>query len=129
MSTLRQFLLGAGGVAFTTGIVSYYFGKHRRSPAQRERERREKISATGRITDGTVLDVREAEEAGAERQFLIYSYDVGGVEYECSQEVTELRPYINMHSCRLGLPASVKYDPHNPGNSILAAETWMGLRE
>ena len=129
MGGYRQLLLAAGGLAFIAGTVKYCFGKGRKDAAQRERERREKISTTGRITDGTVLDVRESEEAGTDRQFLIYSYNVGGVEYECSQEVTELRPYINMHSCRLGLPASVKYDPHNPGNSILAAETWMGLRK
>jgi len=129
MGGYRQFLWAAGGLVIIAGTMKHYLGKGRKSAAQYERERREKISATGRITDGTVLDVREAEEAGNERQFLIYSYDVGGVEYECSQEVTELRPYINMHSCRLGLPASVKYDPHNPGNSILAAETWMGLRK
>ena len=129
MSSLRQLLLAAGGVALVTAAMAHYFGRNRKSPAQRERERREKISATGRITDGTVLDVREIENGGQEQQFLIYSYDVGGVEYQCSQDVTELRPFINLHSCRLGLPASVKYNPHNPGNSIVAAETWMGVRK
>jgi hypothetical protein len=128
MSSFRQ-LFVAGSLAFVTGTIAYFFGRNRKSPAQRERERRAKISATGRITDGTVLDVRETESGGGQQQFLIYTYDVGGVEYECSQEVTDLRPFINLHSCRLGLPTSVKYDPRSPGNSIVAAETWMGLRK
>jgi hypothetical protein len=60
---------------------------------------------------------------------LIYHYDVAGVSYECSQEVTYLRPLINLHSCRLGLPTSVRYDPQNPGNSLVVSERWIGLRQ
>jgi len=43
--------------------------------------------------------------------------------------VTYLRPMINLHSCRLGLPTSVRYDTQNPGNSIVVSEGWMGLRQ
>jgi hypothetical protein len=60
---------------------------------------------------------------------LIYQYDVAGVSYEASQDVTYLRQLINLHSCRLGLPTSVRYDPQNPGNSIVVSERWMGLRQ
>ena len=60
---------------------------------------------------------------------LIYQYDVAGVSYEASQDVTYLRQWINLHSCRLGLPTSVKYDSRNPGNSMVIAEGWMGLRQ
>ena len=60
---------------------------------------------------------------------LIYTYDVAGVSYEASQDVTHLRQFIDLYSCRLGLPASVKYDPHNPGDSIVISETWSGLRK
>jgi hypothetical protein len=127
MGSLSQVLLISACVA-VVAAGAFGFSRSRKTPAQRERERREKISSIGRLTDGTLLEVRETEEAGLERQFLIYSYNVAGVEYECSQEVTDLRPFINLHCCRLGLPASVKYDPHNPGNSVVASETWMGLR-
>ena len=58
-----------------------------------------------------------------------YKYDVAGVTYECSQDVTYLRHWINLHSCRLGLHTSVKYDPQNPGNSLVVSENWMGLRQ
>lgn len=96
-----------------------------------ERERRTKLAQGGRIIDGTVIDVCELEEAPDSRQMvlLIYTYDVAGVTYEASQDVTRLRQFIDLYSCRLGLHASVKYDPHNPGDSIVIAETWSGLRE
>jgi len=73
-------------------------------------------TAFGRITDGTVIDVQElpASDGHHSAVFLIYKYDVAGVSYECSQDVTYLRQWINLHSCRLGLPTSVKYDPTIP---------------
>ena len=84
----------------------------------------------GRITDGTVIDVQEVTANGHRPStMLIYQYDVAGVSYEASQDVTYLRQWINLHSCRLGLPTSVKYDPHNPGNSMVISEGWMGLRQ
>jgi hypothetical protein len=96
-----------------------------------ERERRAWLEGTGRITDGTVIDVQElaAEEKRRAAVMLIYKYDVAGVSYECSQDVTYLRHWINLHSCRLGLHTSVKYDPQNPGNSLVVSENWMGLRQ
>jgi hypothetical protein len=96
-----------------------------------ERERRAWLEGTGRITDGTVIDVQELEAAKNHHAavMLIYKYDVAGVSYECSQDVTYLRHWINLHSCRLGLHTSVKYDPQNPGNSLVVSENWMGLRQ
>ena len=83
-----------------------------------ERERREWLDRIGRITDGTVIDVQEMPGTRERPStFLIYQYDVAGVSYEASQDVTYLRQLINLHSCRLGLPTSVRFDPHNPGNS------------
>jgi hypothetical protein len=95
-----------------------------------ERERRAWLDRVGRITDGTVIDVQELHPN--EQRFsilLIFHYDVAGVSYEASQDVTYLRQLINLHSCRLGLPTSVRYDPQNPGNSIVISERWMGLRQ
>lgn len=96
-----------------------------------ERERRQWLEGSGRITDGTVIDVQElaAEKTHHAAVMLIYKYDVAGVSYECSQDVTYLRHWINLHSCRLGLHTSVKYDPQNPGNSLVVSENWMGLRQ
>jgi hypothetical protein len=95
-----------------------------------EKQRRQWLERIGRITDGTVIDVQETNPTENRTMILlIYQYDVAGVSYECSQDVTYLRPMINLHSCRLGLPTSVRYDPQNPGNSMVVSENWMGLRQ
>ena len=73
--------------------------------------------------------LRDGHSTAVEEEIAVYKYDVAGVSYECSQDVTYLRQWINLHSCRLGLPTSVKYDPHNPGNSLVVSESWMGLRQ
>lgn len=102
----------------------------RKTPEQKEQERRLRISTIGRITDGAVIDVNEmpAGDGLSEIQLLIYQYDVAGVSYEASQDVTSLRHRVDLHSCRAGLMTSIKYDPSNPGNSIVIAENWSGLR-
>ena len=124
---LYSILIGGGLAA--AGILTYFLRRRRKSPEELELQRREWISSVGRITDGTVTDVHElSENSSRAAQLIIYRYDVAGVSYEASQDVTYLRQYINLHSCRLGLPTSVKYDPHNPGNSIVASEKWIGLR-
>src|SRR2546423_13195373 len=93
-----------------------------------ERERRQWLDQIGRITDGTVIDVQEMDSGQKPATLLIYQYDVAGVSYEASQDVTYLRQWIDLHTCRIGVPTSVKYDPQNPGNSIVIAEGWIGLR-
>src|SRR5438270_14101507 len=103
--------------------------RRRKTPDQMERERRIHLSETGRITDGTVIDVNEMQtHTAGELQLLIYHYDVAGVSYEASQDVSSLRHLVDLHSCRSGLMTSIKYDPSNPGNSIVIAENWSGLR-
>ena len=112
-----------------TGVAWWLRGR-RKTAEQLERERRQRLSAMGRIIDGTVLDVHEGRGPdGRVQQLLIYRYDVAGVSYEASQDVTHLRHLLDLHSCRLGLPTSVKYDAQNPGNSIVLAEGWTGLRK
>ncbi len=111
----------------TAALVTYLLRRRRKTPEEVERERRAWISKVGRITDGTVVDINEMDGTRP-AQFIIYQYDVAGVSYEASQEITYLRQFVNLHSCRLGLPTSVKYDPHNPGNSIVVSESWFGLR-
>ena len=128
--TLRLYIpigVAVVGIALLTGILAR---RHRKTPEQRERERRMRISEIGRITDGTVIDVNELEVNGSgEIQLLLYQYDVAGVSYEASQDVTTLRHRVDLHSCRAGLMTSIKYDPANPGNSIVIAENWSGLRQ
>jgi hypothetical protein len=129
MLSFRLYLLLVGGIG--AAIAAYFlFGRKRKTAAEIERERRDWLIQIGRITDGTVIDVQEVTANGnSAATMLIFQYDVGGVSYEASQDVTYLRQWVNLHSCRLGLPTSVRYDPQNPGNSIVVSEKWMGLRQ
>ena len=124
---LYSWVLAGSGAAF----AAYFLLRRKpKRPEEVERERRAWLDQVGRITDGTVIDVQEiASNGDRPSTMLIFQYDVAGVSYEASQDVTYLRQLINLHSCRLGLPTSVRYDPQNPGNSIVVSERWMGLRE
>ena len=128
--SLRLYLIFAAGGAATFAAAWAWIRKGRKTPEQREQERRLRISAIGRITDGAVIDVNEmpGNKGLAEIQLLVYQYDVAGVSYEASQDITALRHRVDLHSCRAGLMTSIKYDPTNPGNSIVIAENWSGLR-
>jgi hypothetical protein len=129
MISLRLYSLALGVIA----VALAGYALLRRKPANAdevERQRRGWLNTVGRITDGTVIDVQEIVTAvGRPATMLIYQYDVAGVSYEASQDVTYLRQWINLHSCRLGVPTSVKYDARNPGNSMVIAEGWVGLRQ
>ena len=129
MISLRLYTLVLGMIGLA--VVSYALLRRKAKTADDvERERRTWLNSVGRITDGTVIDVQEiARDPNRPTTMLIYQYDVAGVSYEASQDVTYLRQWINLHSCRLGLPTSVKYDARNPGNSMVIAEGWMGLRQ
>jgi hypothetical protein len=117
-------------VAVAVLLTYYLFRRKPKTSVELERERRLWLDQVGRITDGSVIDVQEIPgDDHKSATVLIYHYDVAGVSYECSQEVTYLRPLINLHSCRLGLPTSVRYDPQNPGNSLVISERWIGLRQ
>lgn len=118
------------GCAAIISATYYLLTRKPKSPEELERKRREWLDSVGRITDGTVIDVQElALDGQRSSTMLIYQYDVAGVSYEASQDITYLRQWVNLHSCKLGLPTSVRYDPQNPGNSHVVSERWMGLRQ
>lgn len=115
------------------GIALYGLLRRPASPDELERKRRDMLVREGRIVDGTVIDISDldAEESGRPQglQLILYQYEIAGVVYECSQDVTLLAHVVNIRDCRPGFPASVRYSPHNPGNSLIVAETWSGLRD
>ena len=129
MTSLRLFTVALGAI----GLAVAGYAHVRRKPKNAndiELERRTWLNKVGRITDGTVIDVQEiGSDTNRSATMLIYQYDVAGVSYEASQDVTYLRQWINLHSCTLGLPTSVKYDARSPGNSMVIAEGWIGLRQ
>lgn len=128
MNLFRLYILIIGAIA---AVGAFYLLRRKpKSAEELERKRRQFLDTVGRLTDGTVIDVQELDFDGQRSAtMLIYQYDVAGVSYEASQDVTYLRQWVNLHSCRLGLPTSVKYDPQNPGNSMVVSESWMGLRQ
>jgi hypothetical protein len=129
MISLRLYTLVLGTIGLAIAVYALLRRKSK-SAEDVEHERRNWLNTVGRITDGTVIDVQEiTTDTNRPATMLIYQYDVAGVSYEASQDVTYLRQWINLHSCRLGLPTSVKYDSRNPGNSMVIAEGWMGLRQ
>jgi hypothetical protein len=128
MALFRIYALTGATLIAAAGAVVWLSGS-KKTPEQHEALRRQRISAQGRITDGTVLDVREFDSGnGHSMQMVLYTYDLAGVHYECSQDVTHLHQFLDLGSSRIGVPTSVKYDPRHPGNSIVVAETWCGLR-
>jgi hypothetical protein len=115
------------------GVAVYFAMRKRPTEEELERERRALLVQSGRIIDGTLLDISELDTVESGRptgmQLILYKYEIGGVIYECSQDVTTLRDLVNIYDCRLGFPCSVRYDTHKPENSIILAETWSGLRD
>ncbi len=129
MSAVRLYPLAIGAVTIAAVGVGYLLRSRRKTPEQLERERRLRLSTHGRIIDGTIIDAQEVTNGDSHPiQLLIFRYDVSGVSYEASQDITHLRQFVDIHTCQIGLPSSVKYDPQNPGDSIVIAEDWSGLR-
>jgi hypothetical protein len=94
-----------------------------------ERARRLFLVQSGRIVDGMLLDVCEVEaEDGRTLTMLLFHYRNGGVDYECSQDITDMPGVVDVSQIRAGFPCSVRYQPGNPQNSIVVAEQWSGLR-
>jgi hypothetical protein len=118
----------ASGVAL--GALGVWLLLRKRPTAEElERERRRFLVQSGRLVDGMLLDVTEVEAAdGRTLTMLIYSYRIGGVDYECSQDLTDIRGVMDTGNVRAGFPCSVRYQPGNPQNSIVVAESWTGLR-
>jgi hypothetical protein len=123
----------AGAVVCIGAVTTWLIVRRRPTADEIERERRAQLVRSGRIIDGTILDITEMEtpvEPDQQREisFVLYKYEIGGVAYECSQEVTALRDFVNPAELRLSFPCSVRYDIHRPENSIVIAENWSGLR-
>jgi len=105
------------------------------TPEERERARREFLSHSGRLVDGMLLDICEVEAPATKKDepsrtltLLVYKCRIGGVDYESSQDITDMPDVVDVAEVRAGFPCSVRYQPGNPQNSIVVAEEWSGLR-
>ena len=113
-------LIGALGVGVASFGVRVALKAIRTTPEKRERKRRLELHLHGRLWDALITEASDV--------MLYYSYSVGGVQYEASQDVSGLRNLLPPEPERLIGPASLKYSPRNPANSILICEEWSGLR-
>lgn len=132
LSAVRVLEIAAGAVV-VAGAASYgawIIFRKRPTAAELEVARRDLLSQSGRLVDGTLLDVCNVPaEDGRNLTMLLYGYRIGGVDYECTQDVTELRDVIDIAAIRAGFPCSVRYQPGNPQNSIVVSERWSGIRD
>lgn len=115
--------------ASATACIVWWVRRKRPSAEEIECARRLNLSLSGRLVDGMLLDVRALPiDEGRTLTMLEYSYRIGGVEYECSQDITTMPDIVNPSEVRLGFPCSVRYMPGSPQNSIVVSEQWSGLR-
>lgn len=122
----RNAIVAAVAVAAASGVAWYLLRRPRPSAEEIERARREEIATSGRITDGSITDAPFSQQDTPSQKIIVYNYRIGGVCYEAAQDVTTLADLVQ--DVRTDLPIQVRYEPHNPANSIVVAESWSGLR-
>jgi hypothetical protein len=141
-------LLAAAVVMLAAGGIVAWRRLRPRDPLEVERRRRAYLNQVGRIIEARILEITEgpgsappartgrvfgkrrshpSRTANGARKLVVYSYTISGVSYETAQDVTELEEHACLDRVMAGQPASVKYDPANPSNSILIADDWSGL--
>lgn len=143
--TMGWLLAGAGTVALAAGALLFFaaWRRQQRNGEEAERRRRARLSRVGRIAPAEILEIivnvaapqrhrrlslralAPAPGSPPQRRLAVYRYRVAGVTYETAQDLSGLEAAFRAASA--GQPASVRYDPVNPSNSILAAEGWSGL--
>lgn len=122
----RNAIVAAVAVAAASGVAWYLFRRPHPSAEEIERARRQEIATSGRITDGSITDAPFSQQDTSAQKIIVYNYRIGGVSYEAAQDVTTLADLVQ--DVRTDLPIQVRYEPHNPANSIVVAESWSGLR-
>jgi len=140
-------MLATVGAAAAAGMamIAYAFFRPAVDPEEAERKRRLHLNHIGRIAEGQVVELAEHQAAphpprrlfrarqrqlaeNLPRQLVSYSYAISGVTYHTAQDITGLESQVRMERLVAGQPASIKYDPANPVDSILVADDWSGLR-
>jgi hypothetical protein len=81
-----------------------------------EASRIARLSRTGRMADGEILDA-VTDDDGKILQ-VTYSYMLAGVQYESSQELS-VSQREQSHKYAPGRQITIRYDPRQPANSIV----------
>lgn len=125
-----HWIAAAAVFVLVAGLVAWAMTRRRPTLEEIEQLRREKLVSFGRLVDGLLIDCFAiTRDDGEARNMLLYCYEIAGVNYECSQDITALRAVLDPEQIRVGLPCSIRYQPGSPENSIVVADNWCGLRE
>jgi hypothetical protein len=93
-----------------------FLDRFRRKKVEDEEGRRSRLLLTGRITEGTILDIN-CDDSGAATE-IFFTYCINGVDYESSQTLNQEQRH-QQQAYVPGASITVRYDPHRPGNSVV----------
>ncbi|MBK9168081.1 MAG: hypothetical protein IPM24_11530 [Bryobacterales bacterium] len=116
--SLIVLLWAAAGLILTLG--GWLFLRALRRRQDRERLRRGTVYREGRMGEALVTDARDG--------IVYYQYEVRGVVYAASQDVSALVDRLPSDLTQVIGHGALKYLPRNPANSITVCEEWSGLR-
>ena len=87
-----------------------------RRKTEDETSRIARLSKTGRMTDGNIIDA--VSDGDGKITEVTYNYMLAGVQYESSQELSDAqRQHYTDYAP--GKQITVRYDPRQPANSIV----------
>ena len=92
-----------------------FLDRFRKKPED-EASRIERLSKTGRMADGRIIDA-ESDNDGRITQ-VTYTYILAGVQYESSQALS-LSQHERSNDYAPGKQIVIRYDPRQPANSIV----------
>ena len=108
--------MAGAGVTAALAIFIWVQWRSRLTPQQRtlrrEFRRRQAISREGRIIEAVVTDIQD--------DAIYYAYQLQGVAYSTSQDVSVFEDSLPVAREKLVGPAACKYIVNNPANSMLA---------
>jgi hypothetical protein len=87
-----------------------------RKKTEDEASRIARLSKTGRMADGRIIDAVSDNEGHIIQ--VTYSYTLAGVQYESSQELSDLQQQ-RANDYAPGKQIVIRYDPRSPANSIV----------
>ncbi|MEO8050420.1 MAG: hypothetical protein ABI833_08415 [Acidobacteriota bacterium] len=117
LSVITGIACMVGGISL---LATWRALRSRLTPERREQRRRLDLNVNGRLGDALLTECDE--------DTLYYTYEVRGVHYTASQDISSLREQLPGTPDQLGGMVNLKYAAQNPANSILICEDWSGLR-